>query len=701
MSSTIIVNAAPMYIALGTKDQSTRTLPRVPLATPTHFPKLWIYASKGPEEVVSCSGGERLSIFGDDTFDPLSKFCNHATILSNEFNSMGNQQRIKRIIPADAGPQPNLMLSIDIVEAEIDDYERNADGSIKMDVNDDPVVLGKIPGVKMKWVVTTRATKVAMQNFGQATITAGDMDNGDIADPVVSQRYPILEFKHSFIGANGNNAGIRLWSPDSNDNGSIDSRILTRQKFFPYRLQVIKRATQDSSPRVVENIFGGQYVDIALKPGAVFDGNSMYIGAAKSFLDRYQNLNDPTYPSQYGDFGQVAVYQNNIDTITNMIYALESVYHTDNGVAESDFTGATGEQYLTNIVGAATSSGYKYHTVAIESGVGSVALGEFTNLFAQSGSDGTMSDALFAAAVAADVAEYNNPNSSLLNDAIHDESIIYDSGFPMETKYALFNALGIRKDIFVAVTPFEAGGPRMTAIEENSAATALKARAQLFPESEFHGTEVCRAMIMGRNGLLRDSLWEARVPVLNEIGYKSARYMGASNGVWKNGFDFDGEDGARLTRMYDINVSFTPAAARNRDWSVGLNWVQDDDARSQFIPALKTVYSDDTSVLTSYVTVMGMIEANKVCQRAWRRFSGVTKYTRAQLAERVNEFVAAGLRDRFDGRFVFIPETYFTTADVARGFSWTVKVKMYANNMQTVMTFFVETYRREDLETTT
>ena len=699
MSSTVIVNAAPMYIALGAKDQSTRPLPRVPLAVPTHFPKVWIYASQGPEEVVSCSGGERVRIFGEDTFDPLSKYCNHATILSNEINSVGNQQRIKRIIPEDAGPQPNMLLSLDIVEAQVDDYERNTDGSIKVDgVTGDPIVIGKIPGVKMKWVVSTRDTKVKMQQFGQATVMPGDMDNGDAVDPVVSQRYPIIEFKHSFIGEKGNNAGIRLWAPNADSNGSIDSRILSRGKFYPYRLQVIKRPNADSSPRVVENIFGGQYVEIALKPGAVFDGNPMYIGAAKSFLDRYQNLNDPIYPQQYGDFGQVAVYQANIKLITDLIYGLESTYHTTNGVTESDFTGAADEAYLTNIVNGTTSSGYPYHTVEWATGTGAVALGEYTNIFAQSGSDGTMNDAAFAAAVAADVAEYNNPNSPLLNDAIHDESIIYDSGFPMETKYALFNALGIRKDIFVAVSPYESGGPLMTAIEENSAATALKARAQLFPESEFHGTEVCRAMIMGRNGLLRDSLWERRVPVLDEIAYKAARYMGASDGIWKNGYDFDGEDGSRLTRMYDINVSFTPAAARNRDWAVGLNWVQDDDARSQFIPALKTVYSDDTSVLTSFVTVMGMIEANKVCQRAWRRFSGVTKYTRAQLAERVNEYVAAGLRDRFDGRFVFVPETYFTTQDVARGFSWTTKVKMYANNMQTVMTFFVETYRRDDLE---
>ena len=702
MSTAIIVNAAPMYIALGAKDSSGRTEPRVPEARPTHLPKIYLYASGGPKEPITCGGSERVRIFGDATFDPLSKYYNHATVFADQINRAGNQGRYQRIIPDDAGPEPNMMLSLDFVETEVNDYERNADGSIKEDaVTGDPIVLGKIPGVKMKWVLSTRDTTTKMQAFGQATITPGDMDNGAATNPVQSQRVPIMEFSHSFIGAAGKNAGIRLWAPTTNGTG-LDKRILDRGRAYPYRLQVIRRPDNLSSPRVVESVYGAQYIDIALKPGFVdpVTRNPMYIGAAKAFLDQFQNLNDPRYPKLYGDFGRVAVYEANIKMITDILYNLEKTYHQTNGVLESDFTGAEGEEYATNIVSGTTSSGYPYHTLEWATGGGAISLGEYTNIYAQSGSDGTMTDALFAAAVAAEVKEYNNPNSNLLNDALHNESIIYDSGFPMETKFALLNALGIRKDIFVALSVYESGGPKMTAVQEHSAAAALLARARLFPESEFHGTEVCRALIMGRDALLRDSLWEKRVPVLAEVAYKAANYMGASSGVWANGRDFSGEDGAIIEQLYDVNVSFTPAAARNRDWDVGLNWVQDNDSRSQFIPALKTVYGDDTSVLTSFTTVMGMIEVNKICQQAWRRFSGTDKYTKAQLAERVNEYISQNLRDRFDQRFVFVPETYYTQPDDKRGYSWTTKVKMYAPNMHTVMTFFVETFRKDDLQTT-
>ena len=239
----------------------------------------------------------------------------------------------------------------------------------------------------------------------------------------------------------------------------------------------------------------------------------------------------------------------------------------------------------------------------------------------------------------------------------------------------------------------------MTASQENSLAVSLRTYAQMYPESEYFGTGVCRALIMGRDGKLRSSNWDNRVPVTMEVASKAAAYMGASNGIWKNGFHFDGAPGSILTEIYDVNVTYTPPAARNRDWDAGLNWVQSYDRSSLFIPALKTVYGNDTSVLTGWLTVMAIVEINKVCMRAWRHFSGVQNLTNAQLADRVNRFIADRLRGRFDGRFVMEPQTVFTAADLARGYSWTTYVKIYAPNMKTVMTTYVEAYRREDLET--
>ncbi len=709
MSTTIIVNAAPMAKQLGTYDGSTAQIPREPEAIPTHLPKFWLYTQKGPSYPTLVTGAERAQVFGADSFDETKKWCNHATIFSNEILAKANAQMIERIVPDDAGPKANFLLSLDVLPKNITIYERNADGSIKLDVNGDPVPVMDggmpaapvtVPGYQVKWVVTRITVRANEGTFGAATIAPGDQNDG----ATQSQRYPILQFRTSSYGEYGNNAGVRPYAPTSVNLISVDKRIIENGKVYPFRMSVIRRPNPNSSPRVVESVFGSQYVDLALKPGFLHPatGGVMYVGNAKAFLDQYQNLNDVNYPPLHGDFDTVAVYQNNIDTLINQFYAAEYGYHDSEGLigVHSDFTGEDDEQYRFNLFGGTTSDNYKYHTYVFASDANAVALNEFTNVYAGGGSDGTMNDADFATEVSNRIQEYNNPNSVLLDDAEHVESIFYDTGFPLSVKRDLLSFIAIRKDTAVVLSVFEAGQNSLTASQENSAAVSLRTSAEMYPESEYFGTGVMRALIMGRDGKIRSSNWEERVPGAFEVASKSADYMGAANGIWKGSAKFDGAPGSIVTRLYDLNVTYTPPAARNRDWDAGLNWIQRYDRSSFFIPALKSVYSNDTSVLTGWLTVMAIVEINKVTMRAWRYFSGVQHLTNAQLAERVDQFITDRLRGRFDGRFVIEPETYFTTADLARGYSWTTKVKIYAPNMKTVMTTFVEAYRRDSLPTT-
>lgn len=177
---------------------------------------------------------------------------------------------------------------------------------------------------------------------------------------------------------------------------------------------------------------------------------------------------------------------------------------------------------------------------------------------------------------------------------------------------------------------------------------------------------------------------------------KAARYMGASDGKWKSGYNFDGAPGSIVENFTNINVTYTSATVRNKDWDAGLNWAQRYDRNSVFIPALKTVYTDDTSVLNSFFTAMIICELNKICQRAQRKFSGVSNLSHAQLAQRVDEFITEAVSGKFDGRATIEPTTYFTDADIARGYSWTTAVKVFAPNMSTVMTSIIQSYRLED-----
>lgn len=701
MTAATIVNAAPMTIMRGTQDLSTRPLIREPEDIPTHLPKFYLYTQKGPTTPQLVVGDSRTQIYGADSFDVRKKWANHATVFCNAVNAEGNAQMIQRVLPADAGPEANILLSLDVLPTQVPDYVRNTDGSIQTDANGDPVPLMNganpvtVAGFKAKWVVSSVNTVLGIQNFGHATIVAGDQSDG----AVQSQRYPVVQLKASSAGEWGNNVGIRLWAPTTSTSGGIDTRLLTQEKAFPYRMSVIKRANQMATAKVVENLYGEQSIQVTLKSGVISPSTDAQMFIGDVLLDAYQNVKDVRYPPLIGDFGSVAIYENNINTLVTMFHTAEMNYidaASNPSAIVTDFQGAAGEQHLFNFVSGNSSEGYPYHTFQLLGTAGSIKPNEFTNIYAAGSTDGTMSDAAFAGLVASEVAEYNNPNSNLLDTANNVESIIYDSGFPLATKYALLDFISIRKDTFVILSAYEVGGQRLSASQENSLAVALRTRAQLYPESDYFGTPVMRALVMGRSGKVRSSQYTGYLPASIEVAIKSARYMGAGNGIWKNGKAFDGAPGSILDYVYDVNVIYTPAGARNRDWDAGLNWVQSYDRRSLFIPALKTVYNDDTSVLNSYFTAMAICEINKVSERAWRHFSGVSHLSNAQLADRVNEFIIERTRGRFDERFIVEPNTYFTDADIARGYSWTTAVKIWAPNMKTVMTTFVQAHRLDD-----
>lgn len=706
MAYNAIVNGAPFINLLGTQDLSTRQLVREPVAVPTHLPKIYLYAKKGPSTPQLAVGDSRISLYGEDTFDLRSKWANHATVFANGINAEGNSCMYERVIPTDAGPEANLFLSLEVLADKIDDYERDSDGSYKNDpVTGDPIVKGQIDGYKARWVVTSASTVADMQTkYGKRTITQGLLQNATTNE--YSNIYPIMDLKMSYIGEDGNSTGIRIWSPNTSTGGGFDTRVMSQARVYPFRISVIRRSATTGTAKVQETTFGEQSVLVSFKPGALnpITDQQLYIG--DRFLDSYRDTDDTTYTPDYGEFGDMHIYQNNINLIMKQFYTAEKNYIDDplNNPASisHDFSSAAGiiqdEEWLFNPFTGMSESAYPYHTYQLLTGAGATQLGEYTNIYAAGSSDGTMNDTLFADLVAERVVEYREESSHLLNTALNVESIIYDSGFPLATKYALCSFIALRKDTFCALSTYEVGGLDLTASEDNSLAIALRTRLQFYPESDYFGTPVMRGMIMGRSGKIRSSQYTGRISPLYEVAVKAARYMGAGNGIWKPGKNFDGAPGSILDYIYDVSVAYTPVSVRNKDWDAGLNWVQSYDLRSNFIPALKTVYNDDTSVLNSFLTAMAICEINKVCERAWRYYSGVSYLTTGQLAQRIDNFIRENVNGRFDSRFIIEPETYYTDADVARGYSGTTKVKLYAANMFTVLTSYVQAFRISDYQ---
>lgn len=698
MTTQSIVNAAPMHLMFGTEDVSTRALQLEPLQVPSHLPKFYLFAKRGPTSPQLSVGNSRTLIYGDESFTMGSKWFNHATLYANEVNSMGNTQMIERLIPADAGPVANMLLSLELVADMVTDYERNTDGSYKLDPQGDKIELpAKVAGYKAAWHKTSVTALANVAQLGNATQSTGTLVGEDaLGAPTASTIYPIMELRASSIGSDGNNTALRVWAPTISSPSAFDTRIMSRGKMYPFRMAVVRRQDAQSTGRPVANMSGEQNVLVSFKPRGVNPITGDNIEVSTNFIEAYQNIKDPAFPVQLGDFGNIRVYQGNVDEVLGKIFAAESAYLTANPLANGDITpGEVDGQYKMNLFSAANYDGAKYHSFVMDDSSG-VVMSEFTQQYNAGGADGTMTDASFDLMVRDRITEYSDPNSRLQSMALNVENTFYDSGFSRDTKLKLTAFISQRKDTFLWLSTYEHGALRLTASEESSLAIGLRSQAQLYPESDYYGTPVMRCAIMGRVGKLRASLWSHDVSPLLEIAGKMAWYLGRGDGKWRPGGSFSGAPGSVLSRIYDINENYTPATQRNRDWENGLNWVEAFDLQSNSVPALKTVYTNDTSVLTSVMTVYAICNLERIADEAWRQFRGRDDLTRLQLKEKVEAFVYNRVANKFDDRFRIVPEVFFTDADIARGYSWQLRNNIYANNMFTVQTSHVRAHRMDD-----
>lgn len=693
-----IINAAPLANLQGIQDVSGRATVFEPEVRPTHLPHVYLFAEKGPTLPQLASGDAFQSIYGPKTLDPRSPYFNHQSQLANILQGAGNALMVQRVIPADAGPKARFLLSVDIVDDVVAQYQRGADGNFLKDANGAKIPItgagATIPGHKVKWVINSWQTGGGTDEaFGEVTSKVGSLVNATSDQSTV---YPILEFEANFVGAYGNNLGVRLTAPHSNSAAAMNDTVATAIKSYLYRLMLVERPSADTTAQVVETLAGEQFIDFAFKSGAVDAKTDTELSLEDTFFPSYENLDSPGMPPQYGPFGRMKIYESNLETVLAMIGALEA----PRGLLPEATMDADSE-YLhhVNPFTATDFHGVPYYTVDVQGPLaGGISFTDTTTLYAAGGSDGTMTFDSFDALVRGELLVYGRGEADLLDWAKYPQSVIYDSGFSLDTKLAMLTPLGVRKDIAVVLSTQDVSQEPNTPSEESSIAISLRTAARNFPESEIFGTSVCRALIVGHCGKLISSKYKGYLPLTIELAQKFATYMGAGNGVWATGKNPTAPGNNRVTMFRDVNATFKSASVRNKDWDNGLVWVQSYDRRDLFFPALQTVYADDSSVLNSALHMFACVELEKVSQRTWRDLTGIDDLTAEQFIERSDALIAADVENRFDGRYVIVPETFYTEKDVTRGYSWSTKIHLYADNMKSVGTYTVVAHRKSDLE---
>lgn len=759
----------PRALLYGVKDVSPSPITSVAEVLPQQLPLVPLLCQKGPLSAIVDSV-QFQTLFGAQTLEPTSKFCNHQTMGLRRAFAQGGMAMIYRIKPTNA-KTAMLRVSLELIPNTMPVYARESDGSIRLHPTGQPnagqPVIEEVGGVPqythgyraVLWLGTDIYQDLTKRDFGKgAPVSAfrlGSVTPQGTSTPLgllhdatnaipdhtpSSVLYPLFDLPVSSFGEWGNNIGLRLISPTTDDAQPFDTALGLNLRAFMYRLALVERSTRTGSAIVKEMLGGGIMSDLTFKQNAVDPQTGISYSVDDVFIDKYQKTNDPNFYPVYGPFGDVYVYHDQINALLTRITQGETIagftlpgekgfdqvalaYGRASGLGFADVR----NQHLLNIFSGYDFNGVPYYTLDVDSSVayGGISLKGDRTVYASGGDDGLVSDVNGFPDRLKNLQIYDdqcfdlftnfdtNPDVRFMDIPKYPISTIWDTGFSLQTKKAALWPMAVRKDIATILAPQSIGDyttvpgnpdpvwvkkPRLTPDQERSITAILRSTAQNYPESTVYGTPVCRVGIVGHTGYLLNSAYTDFLPITIDLWDKVTAYMGASNGNWTDTKRMDRYPNNVVGLFRDVNSSYQNDQAYDSSWDLGLMWVQSSDTRQSFYPAFQTVYTDDTSTLNSLITVFCVTTIEKVVIESWIRHTGNTDLSDDEFIASVNNYILNRLKgQRFGNRFAFKVDTYFTLQDKTLGNRWTTDVHMYSNTMKSVGQFSIISHRLEEL----
>lgn len=704
-----IGHSTPQTYARGIEDKSGRELPPNFPTYPTFMPHMFIFAPKGPTTLLPATTGIARARYGNEALDDSSKFATHQSVAFRVLGSTGMSAMVERVVPIGLTTEmlakgyknasmARLRLFLDVSdETDITQYVRNADGTFQTDLSGNYTVLltGGNPTTKrgraIRWSYDT-VNSTTVGSLTKSTVTGATAGVWHYKTGLGFTRYPIMEFVPNGYGAYYNDVGIRMWATDNDDDGAPTVTDMRKTGSFYYNIAMVKRASSGARANAVTSKNQRASVPVSFNQDIrnSFTKEEMFVG--KVFTDEFAT--DGT-PKTYGDIAQTYVYKDNIVEVQKILFEYERTMASTVG----DFTDVDENYTMLNILTAKSLTKKPYYTIDVEKTyAGSVNFTDSTNLMMAGGSDGTMNLEVFDYLVKNRMSTYASSNSEIHNSALYPQSCVIDTGFGLDTKDSLNYILANRKDTFVMTTTYVVDGPVLSIASEKALGIVLRTGMQMYPESNYYGTETCRGIICSRHGELIGSSYKHRLPLIIEYAYKCAKMMGAGNGKWKSRFLFDISPNNIINLFKDVSNPWTNPSARKEDWvTAGMNFPLNASRTQLFMPGFRTVYTDETSVLTSAIVMMAAVEMQKIMERVWYEMTGAIRYTPTQFINRVNELIDQKVQGKFGGLVVVKAKSYISGGDALRGYSWSTKAELYANNMRTATTIDLTVYRREDL----
>lgn len=695
-----INNATPRVIDQGIKSAEKRIVRAIRRTIPQHLPVVHSFASKGRvgRQYVDTGSMVFTELYGPETMEMNSPYYNSNIPFIHGFLAEANNFVMHRVVPQDAKDVSNVVLFLDVLETEVPVYVKNSDGSIEYDATGMPVIAKDsadqdmmVTGYEVCYVTEGFENDLNAYRPGLQTQRIGiQSKNG-----VQSKQYPIAEFAARYVGAFGNKVFMNLYALNAKEPGFPDY-ILNDGKQYPYQFAIGKQVSELTGETVKEySRLASTSVTVTLKEGGINPMTKADNSATTVINNEYIRRTGAGRPES--DMGRVHMYYDNIKELSELFskaeFAVDDMYRDD--VISDQPEDALGF----NIVSFTSSNTSPYQAVKLVDLDGTTRLTRNTDVYLEKGNSGTMTQESLEEAIKADMANYANIMTPYMDQALHPESIIYDTGFKLDVKKSLANFIALRKDTKVTATTY-IEGTEMSPEEQFAIGLAVSSHFQLFPESAFFGTSTVRAMIVAGSSILTNSIYTKRIPMSYEIMRMTAGYMGAANGKWVAGKCYDRAPNTicRYTDFDECDIVHVPVPTRVAYWTNGINFVLNFSSTEKFFPAVRTIFKDDNDVLSSDIVSWVCCTANKAAHTAWRNFTGNLKLKNEQLVNRVNEFVGEELRDCFDDVVMVIPNAVVGENTIAGVKGWDLPITVVAPDMTTVMATRVEMQNFRDFQ---
>jgi len=687
-----ITSSTPGLYWLGTLDKSAGPVSLANTPLPFVRPIMFGFSPMGKEGPAWMATSEIISSYGEEVIDFDSKYATHAMTYISRAIKAATRGIFWRLRPKDAAPEATIAFDFEIVKDNLPVYERDDSGNYVRDNQGALIDTGEtVVGYRyafFKTVVPVDKNGVSM--FGKREPSDGVMTSTIAGEK--SRRYPLADGVVADFGSEGNNLGICMWAPTVSSAVPGNPDLNEEVGSFINRMKLVRRPSVFEAPKVIPNKFDQVSTTFSFGEGVIStqDGDVVLDMDARLPGGWEDDSAEYYQRSQVGDFH---LYRNYLNPVLKDIQATESPFGT---------VGTGDKDYLqVNFFGGCTVEDVPYHTVQLEGmNSGSIMFTENANYWFEGGNDGTMSNATLDSLVKEIFDDLSAPGVRLDNVARFPFNFFCDSGFSLSTKYSLMNLLNKRQDSYLILSTQDISRSPNDEESEESIASSILTRLQMFPDSVEYATPPFRGALVGHVGQLAATSRRVPAVLAIDLAYKLMRYGALDSGILSPDRAPDTSDNGNyiVTEVKGLNVIDKTWRNKRRLWSQSVVYVEDYDHNNRlFYPGMQSFYTDQTSVLNSAIVGLCVAQLARYAWETWRDLTGNQKLKDAQLIERSDESIKNKSAGAMDDRMDVIPHSQLTRLDQNRGYSWTCPIDIGANGMRTVMSAYTVAYRREDL----